>query len=54
MKTDQLIALVLVFYTLLADQVRKWLSNQRRWKIQNRLGGILMIGAWIVLTMVSR
>lgn len=47
-------ALVLVFYTLLADRVRTWFNSKKYWKTQNRLSGILMIGAGIMLSTVSR
>lgn len=47
-------ALVLAFYTMLANRARYWFSSKKYWKTQNRLTGILMIGAGITLTMVSR
>jgi homoserine/homoserine lactone efflux protein len=47
-------ALVLGFYTVLANRVRYWFKVGRYWKIQNRLTGILMIGAGIALSMVSK
>ena len=47
-------AVVLVFYTMLANRVRYWFSMEKYWKTQNRLSGLLMIGAGIALSMVSK
>ena len=47
-------ALVLSFYTMLAGSVRYWFNSEKYWKAQNRLTGTLMIGAGVVLSMVSR
>ena len=47
-------ALVLVFYTMLANRVRYWFNSKKYWKAQNRLTGILMIGAGIALSMATR
>jgi homoserine/homoserine lactone efflux protein len=47
-------ALVLAFYTILANRARYWLDSKKNWKTQNRLTGILMIGAGVTLAMVSR
>lgn len=46
-------ALVLGLYTMLADSVRGWLAGKRYWKMQNRLSGMLMMGAGIALSVVS-
>lgn len=46
-------ALVLGFYTLLAHRVRDWFNSKNYWKTQNRLTGILMVGAGIALFMTS-
>ena len=46
-------ALVLGFYTVLANRVRYWFNREKYWRTQNRLTGILMIGAGIALSMVS-
>ena len=52
--TSLVIALViLVVYTLLADRVRDWFHTNKFWKVQNRLAGVLMIGAGIVLSLVT-
>ena len=47
-------ALVLGFYTVLANRVRYWFNIGKYWRTQNRLTGILMIGAGIALSMVSK
>jgi len=47
-------ALVLIFYTLLADQTRRWFLTKKFWKTQNRLAGMLMIGAGIALSVAVR
>lgn len=47
-------AVVLIFYTLLADRARRWFVMKKFWKTQNRVAGILMIGAGIALSVVSR
>ena len=47
-------ALVLGFYTVLAAKVRYWFNSKKYWKTQNRLAGILMIGAGIALSLVSK
>jgi homoserine/homoserine lactone efflux protein len=53
--TSLVIALViLVVYTLLADRVRDWFHTNEFWKVQNRIAGVLMIGAGIVLSLVTR
>lgn len=46
-------ALVLGFYTILAHKVKHWFNSKNYWKTQNRLTGILMIGAGIALSMAS-
>lgn len=45
--------LVLLFYTMLANTIRGWLTGKNLWKTQNRLSGILMIGAGIAISMTS-
>ena len=47
-------ALVLVLYTILASSVMDLFSIKKYYKAQNRLTGILMIGAGISLSLVSR
>ena len=47
-------ALVLGFYTILANRIRCWFNSEKHWKTQNRLTGMLMIGAGIALLVVSR
>lgn len=47
-------ALVLLFYTMLANRVRYWFNSKKYWKTQNRLTGILMIAAGITLAIISR
>lgn len=47
-------ALVLGFYTALANRIRSWLNHERYYRTQNRLTGILMIIAGIGLAMVSK
>lgn len=46
-------AIVLTFYTVLADQVSIWFHSKRYWKVQNRLAGSIMAGAGIALSVVS-
>lgn len=46
--------LVLTFYTVVADRVRCWFDSKKYWKTQNRLTGILMIGAGITLSLVPK
>jgi len=47
-------ALVLAFYTVLASRARYWFNRKGYWKTQNRLTGILMIGAGIGLSLISK
>jgi homoserine/homoserine lactone efflux protein len=47
-------ALVLGFYTILANRLRYMLTSKKYWKTQNRLTGMLMIGAGVVLFMVGK
>jgi homoserine/homoserine lactone efflux protein len=47
-------AVVLIFYTLLADQTRRWFVMKRFWKTQNRLAGVLMVGAGVALSLAAR
>jgi|GEM_PF-1390330 len=47
-------ALVLGFYTALANRIRSWFNHERYYRTQNRLTGILMIIAGIGLAVVSK
>ena len=47
-------ALVLGFYTVVANRIRYWFNSKKHWKTQSRLTGILMIGAGIALSIVSK
>jgi homoserine/homoserine lactone efflux protein len=47
-------AIVLVFYTVLANSARRWFNSKKYWRTQNRLTGLLMIAAGIALVAVSR
>ncbi len=47
-------ALVLCFYTVLANRVRYWFNSRKYWQVQNRLTGALMIAAGIALAAVSQ
>lgn len=47
-------ALVLGFYTMLADQAKIWLNSKKYWKAQNRMSGSVMIGAGVILSFTSR
>jgi len=47
-------ALVLLFYTMLANTIRNWFKSKKFWKTQNRLSGCLLIGAGITLAMTSK
>jgi homoserine/homoserine lactone efflux protein len=47
-------ALVLLFYTMIANRVRYWFDTKKYWKTQNRLTGTIMIGAGVALSVVSR
>ncbi|UCC12603.1 MAG: LysE family translocator [candidate division WOR-3 bacterium] len=49
-----LAAAVLGFYTLIAEQARRWFDTQKFWKTQNRVAGVMMIGAGIALSLLSR
>ena len=46
-------AIVLAFYTMLADKVSHWFDSRKYWKTQNRLAGIIMVFAGVVLSAVS-
>jgi homoserine/homoserine lactone efflux protein len=45
-------ALVLGFYTMLANRVRYWFDTDKYWKTQNRVTGIIMIGAGVALSVM--
>ncbi|UCD19903.1 MAG: LysE family translocator [candidate division WOR-3 bacterium] len=47
-------ASVLLFYTMIADRVRRWFGVGRFWKTQNRLSGTIMIGAGVAMSVMSR
>lgn len=47
-------ALVLGFYTAVANRVRSWFNHERYYRTQNRLTGVIMISAGIALLMVSK
>ena len=47
-------AIVLVFFTVLADRARYWFNSNKYWQTQNRLTGLLMIVAGVALALVSR
>ena len=47
-------ALVLAFYTTLANTARLWFNRWQYWKTQNRVTGILMIAAGIALAAASK
>lgn len=47
-------AVVLIFYTLLADRARRWFVMKKFWKTQNRVAGMLMIGAGIVMSLAAQ
>ncbi len=45
---------VLGLYTLIAEHARRWFDTQKFWKVQNRLAGVLMIGAGVALSLVAK
>lgn len=47
-------ALILMFYTFAADGARRWFFKDTFWKLQNRLVGVLMMVAGVVLSVASR
>jgi homoserine/homoserine lactone efflux protein len=49
-----LAAAVLCIYTLIADRARRWFDTRKFWKTQNRLAGVLMIGAGIVISLAAQ